>query len=51
MRQGYEVHCHCSDDQLDALKNHGFVVHPLTLNRSGVGLRAIVKPFWQIYRV
>ena len=52
MRQGYEVHIATAlTDQLDALKNYGFVVHPLTLNRSGVGLRAIVKPFWQIYRV
>ncbi len=52
MRQGYEVHIATAvTDQLDVLKNHGFVVHPLTLNRSGVGLWAIGKPFWQIYRV
>ena len=52
MRQGYEVHIATAlTDQLDVLKNYGFVVHPLTLNRSGVGLWAIGKPFWQIFRV
>ena len=52
MRQGYEVHIATAlTDQLVVLKNHGLVVHPLTLNRSGVGLWAIGKTFWQIFRV
>lgn len=52
MRQGYEVHIATAlTDQLAVLQDYGFVVHPLTLNRSGVGLSAIGKPFWQIFRV
>ena len=52
MRQGYEVHIATAlTDQLAVLESYGFVVHPLTLNRSGVGIWAIGKPFWQIFRV
>ena len=52
MRQGFEVHIATAlTDQLAVLQDYGFVVHPLTLNRSGVGLSAIGKPFWQIFRV
>ena len=52
MRQGYEVHIATAlTDQLAVLERYGFVVHPLTLNRSGVGIWAIGKPFWQIFRV
>lgn len=52
MRHGYEVHIATAlTDQLAVLKNYGIVVHPLTLNRSGVGLWAIVLPVLQIFRV
>jgi len=52
VRQGYEVHIATGlTDKLSVLKDHGFVVHPLSLNRSGAGLSAIGKTFWQIFHV
>ena len=52
IRQGYEVHIATAlTNKLTLLENHGLVVHPLTLNRSGEGLWAIGKTLWQIFRV
>ena len=52
MRQGYEVHIATGlTDKLTTLKDHGFIVHPLSLNRSGAGLKVIGKNFWQIFHV
>jgi glycosyltransferase involved in cell wall biosynthesis len=49
MRQGYEVHIATGlTDKLSLLQGYGFVVHPLSLNRSGVSLQVIGKTFWQI---
>ncbi|MBT5302337.1 MAG: glycosyltransferase family 4 protein [Tateyamaria sp.] len=52
MRQGYEVHIATGlTDKLSVLQGYGFVVHPLSLNRSGAGLVVIGETFWQIFRV
>ena len=52
MKQGYEVHIATAlTDKFAILKNHGLVVHPISLDRSRAGLWAIGKTFFQIFRV
>lgn len=54
LRQGYQVHIATGlTDKLDELQRHGFVVHPLALDRSSAGLgnawRTMVQ-LWNLYR-
>ena len=52
LRQGYDVHIATAlTDKITVLQDHGFVVHPLSLDRSGMGLWANWISFWQIYCV
>jgi glycosyltransferase involved in cell wall biosynthesis len=52
MRQGYEVHIATAlTDKLTVLQSHGFVIHPLTLDRRSSGLWGAGKTIWQIFRV
>lgn len=52
LRQGYEVHIATAlTDKITVLQDHGFVVHPLSLDRSSVGLWTASHEIWQIYRV
>ncbi len=52
LRQGYEVHIATAlTDKLTVLQDHGFVVHPLSLDRSDMGLWANWISFRQIYCV
>ena len=38
LRQGYEVHITTAlTDKITVLQDHGFVVHPLSLDRSDAG--------------
>lgn len=54
-KQGYRVHIATGlTDKLDELQGHGFVVHPLALDRSGTGLIGILRTlagFWVLFRV
>jgi len=50
--QGYEVHIAVSvTDKLESLESHGFIVHPLTLDRSSTGLMGGVKTFIEIFQI
>ncbi len=52
LQQDYEVHiATLLTDKLTVLQSHGFVVHPLSMDRSGENLWAIGKTIWQIFRV
>ena len=52
IRQGYEVHIATGlTDKLMVLQDHGLVVHPISLDRSGASLKVIGKNFWQIFYV
>jgi glycosyltransferase involved in cell wall biosynthesis len=52
LQQGYEVHIATAlTDKLTVLQSHGFVVHPLSMDRSSENLLAIGKTIWQIFRV
>lgn len=52
LRQGYEVHIATTlTDKIKVLQNHGLVIHPLKLDRSGTGLWAASQEAWQMYRL
>ena len=52
MRQGYEVHIATGlTDKIDELQRHGLVVHPLSLNRSSVGLISTLRTMLQLRRI
>ena len=52
LRQGYEVHLATSlTDKHQELHRHGFKIHPIPLDRSGIGLWGLGKTFWQILRI
>ena len=50
--EGYEVHLACQFTGHETeLADHGIVLHPLSLSRSGIGLFAEIKSFMQMARV
>ena len=52
LRQGYEVHIATAlTDKITVLQDHGFVVHPLSLDRSDAGFWGAWISFRQIYGV
>lgn len=52
MRQGYEVHLATGlTDKLDELHRHGLVVHPLSLDRSSMGLIDTLSTMLQLRRI
>ncbi len=52
IKQGYEVHIATAlTDKLSVLQNHGLKVHPISLDRSKMGLWVTAKTFLQIFRV
>jgi glycosyltransferase involved in cell wall biosynthesis len=51
-RQGYEVHLAVGvTDKLEVLKGHGFIVHPLSIERSHTGVANVLKTFGQLVRL
>jgi glycosyltransferase involved in cell wall biosynthesis len=51
-RQGYSVHIATGlTNKLDELQRHGFVVHPLALDRSSTGLGNALRTMLQLWRV
>lgn len=52
LRQGYQVHiATCLTDKLDELNSHGFVVHPLSLDRSSAGLGNALRTMVELWSV
>jgi glycosyltransferase involved in cell wall biosynthesis len=52
MRKGYEVHIATAlTDKLDELQGHGLVVHPLSLDRSGVGISNALHTMVQLSKI
>jgi glycosyltransferase involved in cell wall biosynthesis len=52
LRQGYQVHiATCLTDKLDELNRHGFVVHPLSLDRSSAGLGNALRTMVELWSV
>ena len=52
IRQGYEVHIATGlTNKLGALRSHGLIVHPLSLERSGAGLANACKTGMQLWKI
>jgi glycosyltransferase involved in cell wall biosynthesis len=52
LSQGYQVHIATAlTDKIKVMQGHGFVVHPLSLDRSRAGLWTACHEAWQIYRL
>ncbi|WP_335921488.1 glycosyltransferase family 4 protein [Shewanella chilikensis] len=52
LKVGYEVHIACSvTDRAEFLEDLGFVVHPLNISRSGVGVISEVKSICQLFKL
>lgn len=51
-RQGYQIHVASAiTDKLDELKQYGFIVHPLAIDRSSLGLGELFRDLAQLWRV
>jgi glycosyltransferase involved in cell wall biosynthesis len=49
LNQGYEVHVATGiTDKLDILRSYGFIVHPLTIGRSSIGIVGELRTFLEI---
>ena len=52
LNQGYEVHVATRiTDKRDVLRSYGFIVHPVTMERSGTRIIGEVQTFFDILRV
>lgn len=52
IKQGFEVHIACGiTDKKKLLENHGIIVHPLALSRSGLGVLNEFKTLKQLFLV
>ena len=52
LNQGYEVHVAAGiSDKIEILRSHGFIVHPLALGRSSIGLVSEVRTFLEILQL
>lgn len=52
LKRGYEVHIACGIiDKKEYLESLGFTVHPLSLSRSGTGIKGEIKAFFEIYKI
>jgi glycosyltransferase involved in cell wall biosynthesis len=50
--RGFEVHIACGiTDKKEYLENFGFLVHPLSISRSGTTIGKELKTIYQIYKV
>jgi UDP:flavonoid glycosyltransferase YjiC (YdhE family) len=52
IKRGYEVHISCGiTDKKEYLEHLGFIVHPLSLTRSGTTLKTELKTIIEIYKI
>lgn len=52
LKKGYEVHIACRiTDKKEYLESLGLKVHPLSISRSGTGIKGEIKAFGEIYRI
>ncbi|MCT7626128.1 glycosyltransferase family 4 protein [Aliarcobacter butzleri] len=52
IKRGYEVHIACGiTDKKEYLENLGFIVHPLSISRSGTSLKTEIKTIIEMYTI
>lgn len=52
IKRGYEVHIACGiTDKKEYLENLGFIVHPLSMSRSGIGVKTEIKTIIEMYKI
>jgi len=52
IKRGYEVHIACGvTDKKEYLESLGFIVHPLSITRSGTSIRTELKTIIEMYKI
>lgn len=52
LNRGYEIHIACGiTDKKEYLENLGFIVHPLSITRSGTSIKNEIKTIVEIYKI
>lgn len=52
LKKGYNVHIACGiTDKKEYLENLGFIIHPLSITRSGTSIKNEIKTIVEIYKV
>ena len=52
IKRGYEVHIACGvTDKKEYLESLGFIVHPISISRSGTSVKTEIKTIIEIYKI
>ena len=52
IQRGYEVHIACGiTDKKEYLESLGFIVHPISISRSGTSVKTEIKTIIEIYKI